>query len=1177
MRADNVRGNSASLGIHTSKSEKKDYLSVPTLEEKKYPIRSTGGKSANFHWENIPSRVDTPIGDGNHTSRAAMHTQIPSIELSPAPASETTDAGTSSALDAEKRGLNGLTTILEKGLAIASTPPEIAKKINNLKDAMTSLFNEVKKNAIYEKPEADEESSTSMLDKYAALGNAAKSAKHQAEDISRLADKLNVMVLKEGNSDHNKLARELNTISNIYHEKAKIYRSISDIALLDETSSYDKNNKLKHIVDNPYNSSSSTEIGIKAKFGVGLPTYGTELIGEPISASLTANIGGKHSSEVAMKNGTGSTTKKDTLSAGIDARVGIKGISASAGVAGNISVGETYDTGKTNPERDFAIIEAMEESRRSLNPALLRRPKQGIQHFTNVTINEFLGHPRTYPKAPTHIDANRLTQAQGSHLVLDALYKDIGIDISQGNVEKLSSLKLDLPSSPAPSLVGKAKSSHISTRSGDIKLSANATIGLPGKPLGAPDIGMSANGAVSAKFTKKETQTNTTSAELLSLDNIPSTQQAQEIASMIRESVWLPKSNGDINKLPQHLQAAYALVDKINADLPNVDAALAQVNQASTALDVLTQSYQTFSQHAARWIVAEGMYKSPSDADNRARLEIERGVITPHLFLKDRIPESASRGDRVKFAKEAIAMALDGYSTALGVINLAGLGRVFGEHGRTKENNFPLAQATANLAKKSQSLLDDLKKIPVPIPSEVLNRSSALVSLKNSEKIDFSLEGKRQAGVTFIAPLDGAEIHNIKDIPGGAGYIEGNMGSASLLNGIQSTSAKKTIVTDTNSPFGRGSFTSTSEAINSTKPQIKDPESSLISRGMHGLAHLIGASTHGKETTVTTDRRNGKVMTETTTMADSRSTNLSTPNLAEGTAAKVNIAASKVVTNNTTITKMGDELSANVENFSELKDYGLDSKAITTIKNLMHPITANTDENNNTVNLATSEIDNVKALQNKFESFFEKVESNDNIKNKYFGLNALGGVLNAFSQIKPEDLAALTKKEQGHFEFDQFDVLSKDATDEFFARKALSQNSAKNILSTESPFLDGNIFSYMGTKPEAVSKLLQEEVNNSGKTAIQFLEKSSPEERVAFFKNEPLGIKLFATYLMVLDTVNDVQSTLTNKSISLSSFAQSSIADKVRVAQDKYDGGQGMLLSAFREKLMPMQFRSSLK
>lgn len=65
---------------------------------------------------------------------------------------------------------------------------------------------------------------------------------------------------------------------------------------------------------------------------------------------------------------------------------------------------------------------------------------------------------------------------------------------------------------------------------------------------------------------------------------------------------------------------------------------------------------------------------------------------------------------------------------------------------------------------------------------------------------------------------------------------------------------------------------------------------------------------------------------------------------------------------------------------------------------------------------------------------------------------------------------------------------------------------------------------------------------------------------------------------MVLDTVNDVQSTLTNKSISLSPFAQSSIADKVQVAQQgQSDGGEGMLLAAFREKRMPMQFRSSLK
>lgn len=1176
MRTDNIRANSASLGIHTSKSEKKDFLSVPTLEDKGYPIRSTGGKSASFHWENIPSRVDTPIDGGNHTARTAMHRQIPSIELSPAPESETTDADTFSVLDTEKRGLDGLTTVLEKRLAITSTPPQIAKEINNLKDAMTNLFNEVKKNAIYEKPEVDEKSGTSMLDKYAALGDAAKSAKHQAENISRLANKLNVMVRKEGNSDHDKLARELDVISSIYHKRAEIYRSISDIALLDETSSYDKNNKLKHIIDNPYNSSSSTETGVKAKFGVGLPTYGANLTGEPIGASLTANIGGKHSSEVAMKNGTGSTTKKDTLSAGIDARVGIKGLSASAGVAGNISVGETYDTGKTDPARDFAIIEAMEESRRSLNLPFLRGPKQGIQHFTNVAINGPLGHPRTYPKAPTHIDANRLTQAQGSHLVLDALYKEIRIDISQGNVEKMSPLKLDLPTSPSPSLFGKAKSSHISTRSGDIKLSANATMGFPGKPLAFPDVGMSANGAASAKFTKKETQTNTTSAELLSLDNIPSTQQAQEIASMIGKSVWLRKSDGDINKLPQHLKAAYALIDKINADLPHADAALAQVNQASTALDALTQSYQEFSQHAAPWIAAEGLYKSPSQVDRRERLESERKVITQHLFFKDKIPESASSDERVKFAKEAIAMALDGYSTALGVINLAGLGRVFGEHGRIKENNFPLAQATARLAEKSQSLLDDLKKISVPIPTEMLNRSSALVSLKNSEKIELSLEGKKQAGITSIAPLDGAEIHNIKGIPGGAGYIEGNMGSSSVLNSIQSASVKKTIVTDTNSPFGRGSFTSTSKIINSSKPQIKDPESSLISRGMHGLAHLIGVSTHGKETTVTTDRRNGKVMTETTTMANSRSTNVSTPNLAEGTAAKVNIAASKTVTNNTTITKMGDELSANVENFSELKDYGLDSKAIATIKNLMHPI--NNTVENNTANLATSEVDNVKVLQSKFESFFEKVESNDNIKNKYFGLNALGGVLSAFSQIEPKDLEVLTKKEQGHFEFDQFDVLAKDATREFFARKELSQNSAKNMLSTESPSLNGDIFSYMGTEPKAVDKLLQEEVNNSGKTAIQFLEKSSPEERVAFFKNEPLGIKLFANYLMVLDTVNDVQSTLTNKSISLSPFAQSSIADKVQVAQQgQSDGGEGMLLAAFREKRMPMQFRSSLK
>lgn len=1171
MRADNIRGNSVSLGLYTAKNEKKDSLSAFASEQK--PSKLAGEKSANFEWNTTQSPVDIPIRDGSHTSGAAMHTQIPSIEFSPA-------ENTFSALDTEKRGLDGLTAILEERLTTTSTSPTVAKEIDNLKDAMAHLFNEIKKNAIYEKPEVNENSSTSMLDKYAALSDAAKSAKHQAKSISTLAKELHVMVRKEGNSDHDKLTHALNTISNIYQEKAKIYRSISDIALLDETSVYDRNNKLKHIFDNPYSSSSSTETGIKAKFGGGLPTYGTKLLGAPVSASLTVNVGGKHSTEVNMKNSAGSTTKKDTLSAGVDARVGIKGASVSAGVTGSMSVAETYDTGKTNPERDFAIIEAMEESRRGVNLPFLRGPKQGLQHFANVTVNEFLGHPRTYPKAPTHIDANRLTQAQGSHLVLDALYKEIGIDISQGNVEKMSPLRLDLPSSTAPSLFGKAKSSHISTRNGDIKLSANATIGQPGKPLGMPDFGMSANAAVAAKFTQKETQTNTTSAELLSLDNIPSTKQAQEIASLVSESVWLRKSNGDVNNLPRHLQATYALVDKINTDLPNVDAALTQVSLASTALDELTQSYQAFSAHAARWVSAEEAYQSNSSADNLARLKNEIDAITPHLFLKDRIPDSFSNGrERVKFSKEAIAMTLDGYSTALGVINLAGLSRVFGEHGRTKENNSSLAQATISLAEKSKSLLADLKNIPVPIPSEVLNRSSALVSLKNSEKMDFSIDGKGQVGVSFVAPLDGAEIHNIKGIPGGAGYIEGNMGSASVLNRIKGTSVKNTVVTSTNQPFGRGNFISTSTVINTTTPQLKNPESSFLSRNMHRLSHLIGASTHGRDTTVTTDKRNGKVMTETTTTADSRSTNISTPNLAEGTAAKVNISASKVVTNNITTTKMGDELSANVENFSELKDYDLDSKIIATVKDLMPPILTNTDENNNTVDLANNEADNVKALKDKFKSFFEAVESNDSIKSKYFGFNALGGILNAFSQIKPEDLAVLTRKENGHFEFDQFDVLSKTATDEFFARKTLSQNSAKNMLSTKSLFLDGDIFSYMGTKPEAVGKLLQEKVNDLGTTAMQFLEKSSPEERAAFFKNEPLGIKLFANYLMVLDTVNDLQSTLTNKSISLSPFAQSSISDKVqaRVTQEKSNGGQGMLLTALKEKHMPIPFRSSLK
>jgi hypothetical protein len=64
---------------------------------------------------------------------------------------------------------------------------------------------------------------------------------------------------------------------------------------------------------------------------------------------------------------------------------------------------------------------------------------------------------------------------------------------------------------------------------------------------------------------------------------------------------------------------------------------------------------------------------------------------------------------------------------------------------------------------------------------------------------------------------------------------------------------------------------------------------------------------------------------------------------------------------------------------------------------------------------------------------------------------------------------------------------------------------------------------------------------------------------------------------MVLNTVDDVQSTLTNKPISLSPLAQSSISDKVRALNDKADGGEGILWNALREKKMPIQFRSLLK
>ena len=375
MRTENIRANLTSLGLYTPKNEKK--ISFSGLASEQPSPKLAGEKSADFEWNTTKSRVDIPIRDGNHTSAVAMDTQIPTIELTP-PSETTEDVDTFSTLDTEKRGLGGLTTILEKRLATASTPPQIAKEINHLKDAMVNLCNEVEKNAIYEEyeePKVDEKYSTNMLDKYTALEGAAQSAQRQAESISKLAEKLNGMVDKKENSEHAKLASEFNTISNIYGQKAKIYCFIKDEARINATSTYDKNNKLKHIFHNPDNSSSRTEIGAKVKFGAGLPTYGMKLLDKAVSASLTANVGGKHSSEVSMKNGAGSTAKKDTLSTGIDTRVGIKGLSASAGVAGNISVGETYDTGKTNPERDFAIIEALEESRRSSNLPFLQGPK----------------------------------------------------------------------------------------------------------------------------------------------------------------------------------------------------------------------------------------------------------------------------------------------------------------------------------------------------------------------------------------------------------------------------------------------------------------------------------------------------------------------------------------------------------------------------------------------------------------------------------------------------------------------------------------------------------------------------------------------------------------------------------------------------------------------------------
>lgn len=973
----------------------------------------------------------------------------------------------------------------------------------------------------------------------------AKKAQELAKDIRQQVNQNLVLSTPENRNALHHLAELMNQLVLIFASKAHIYLGKHAESNLDAHVVYSLNHlykPLKNQITPGYQL--ATQSGYAVNGGAKLPNM-------PVSIGAGINYN-KNKFLSTGADGDIDYLSLKSLGAGVNAKVNFNPIgSAKGALSGNLELlGDFYATDNQHAQGVAYALKYMgvrKNDQRLIKGKILDVPRE----IKNKLGAELFGIQANNPYLSKHAKSTVLEDAQGQQKLLHDLYQGLDRLIASDTqpipparrkraFDNNNSLKMSMPA-PA-SQAGTAEKTHAPWRNFTVKAEVAGSIGVKHDDVGS-GIDAELKGSVAKTHFGLHGQLLQPTHALLSVARTYSHEASQELAKEIREKVWLVKSDNDFNKLPVHLHKTIAWVNQVDQNKDDVNHLDKLLTSASNLLRELGTGFASFEKEALNLLA---LCESKNDIDSyffEERYLSLRQSLSKHQLSADRLPETQMHD--TKRLKQEIARVWDTYSSAIGMLDVE-ISNLLARHAiEMDQQPDQVKTALHQFASQYQRIAHQLAEPQLPFLKEHLYRHSALIA-------DASLS--RDAHSATLSGAHNLQLLNASDF--GIGVR--------LLNQQGHASITQASVKQHPNPLRSGTYTTVEKRVDVSAPNLKQHITHGMWTTLSGIpglkrnaninAHVLnnmaqaenqkkindlmtafGLGLDAYQVKETEVRRNGEIQTRALQVSNKKGLSLTTPNLIPQSGGYLQLGKTVSQTETKALNQMmGSDLAYHVLKSWLLEQRGIDAQTIAQAQSLLQNQSGNKDD-----------------CSKLFAAFFDACTTNSAIKNDYFGLNGIGGLLKKFSELNRTD--SLEPDTSGsEFPFVGFNVFKDKMTQAYLERVKTAQYAAKNLLANNSSATqEQNVFKKIGTTPDTVKNLLAQQMPvdkafqaKTPQTVFEFLEAATPEQRQMFYQTTEIGSRLFMAYLSIIDRAKEIKSVFLNFPLSVSTFAEQSANSK---------------------------------
>ena len=1150
-----------------------DQKSAPSPNQKVIDIAesptSKHNRNSHTHPQSFPVQqlyqLTIPIADENYAKQSADELTtviaLPHTKQAPIAATDSihTKLSASEVDSTEQRLRNYQTAIKREQLEIQTLSVKIkslcsaesigvqqkyiSQTLTHLQTTIDHLLNKAQQSHSRASAKLEQKNLSAIAQDY-AYGEFCLTAYKQAKKVRQLA-KLSAQQLslhlsstysEQQAKEQEKILKIMNQLVLIFSAKANIYLGRHAQANLEAHATY--------AMDNLYQPfKMQTTLG---DYLTNHASYG--ISGGPALPDLAglfkANVNGKIDYGKVKTIGISSDgdiefTSGKTLSAGIKAKIQFTPIaSASGGLSAQMALlGDFYETDNQDGQgkvRTLKYAGARKNDRRNhLSAKFLAKPRKAKNQLKKNVFGLQANNQYLSPYAKS----KSLENAQGQAKLLNHLYHELDKTINSIHApippirQKRffqGSASFDI-SMPAPaSQAGTAKKTPTPWQITKTQADITARLGIQHEDSGSNASIEKILAGTLTRF-KLHTQLLQPPHALLSVARTYSYQTSLQLAQQIIDQVWLAKSDNDVSKLPVHLHNTIAWINQINkAAINNIDIQR-KLESAISLLKDLDQRFTDFESTALHLLALYNNknHLSPDTFNQHTQF-------LSQTFASHQLPSDQQHN--TKRLKQEIAQVWDTYSSAIGMIDVEISHLLSKQALCTDQQRDELKAMIRQFAAQYQLLAQKLTEPQLPFLKDTLYRYSTLIVnapiSKNSNSLSMSSSINTQALNNNLGSGIGIKL---LELPAYLTRTNTNVEQHPnpLRKGQFATFEKNLVVgtPDMRSRIAKGLWKTLAHI-----PGLKK-NARINAEVLHNLAQseqqqtlsnmmtFLGLASNIYQIKEVETRRNGILQMKLLQVSNKNGFSLATPNLIPATGADLKINTVNTQTKTTVANHMmGPDLAYHVLSFWKLENHGINAETITqATKRLQQPLNSQTD------------------FQTLFKKFFDSCTTDPAVKNDYFGLNGIGGLLKNFSELDPS--APLERERHGNkFSFIGFDAFKEEITQTYVERSNTVQYAAKKLLADLPTELEQDIFKKIGTSPDRVSNLLAQPVpaeiiSQPSQTIFDFLNTATPEQRQAFYQGTEIGNTLFASYLAIVNTAKEIKNVFRDFPVTLADRA----------------------------------------